>query len=96
MPDLFLLDNVNKGLLILVNARLQDCIKTTMTSTKGKILKTALHLFAQSGFDAVSTSQIADALSITKELYTDTLTVNKLSLMLSCQRWNKTIKKSLM
>ena len=37
-----------------------------MTSTKGKILKTALHLFAQSGFDAVSTSQIADALSITK------------------------------
>ena len=66
MPDLFLLDKVNKSLLILVNVRLQDCIKTTMTSTKGKILKTALHLFAQSGFDAVSTSQIADALSITK------------------------------
>ena len=37
-----------------------------MTSTKDKILKIALHLFAQSGFDAVSTSQIADALSITK------------------------------
>ena len=66
MPDLFLLDKVNKSLLILVNVRLQDCIKTTMTSTKGKILKTALHLFAQSGFDAVSTSQIADALSSTK------------------------------
>ena len=66
MPDLFLLDKVNKSLLILVNVRLQDCIKTTMTSTKGKILKTALHLFAQSGFEAVSTSQIADALSITK------------------------------
>ena len=66
MPALFLLDNVNKSLLILVNVRLQDCIKTTMTSTKGKILKIALHLFAQSGFDAVSTSQIADALSITK------------------------------
>lgn len=67
MPDLFFyIDNVNKRLLILVNVRLQDCIKITMTSTKGKILKTALHLFAQSGFDAVSTSQIADALSITK------------------------------
>ncbi len=34
--------------------------------TRSKKTKTALHLFAQSGFDAVSTSQIADALSITK------------------------------
>lgn len=37
-----------------------------MTSTKDKILKASLHLFAKSGFDAVSTSQIADSLSITK------------------------------
>lgn len=37
-----------------------------MSSTKNRILVTALHLFAQKGFDAVSTSQIADALSITK------------------------------
>lgn len=37
-----------------------------MTSTKDKILKAALHLFSQSGFDAVSTSQIAESLSITK------------------------------
>ena len=58
MPDLFLLDKVNKSLLILVNVRLQDCIKTTMTSTKGKILKTALHLYRhfeskQAIFDAI-------------------------------------------
>ncbi len=62
----FLLDNVNKSLLILVNVQVTRLYKTTMTSTKDKILKIALHLFAQSGFDAVSTSQIADALSITK------------------------------
>lgn len=37
-----------------------------MTSTKDKILKAALHLFSQSGFEAVSTSQIAESLSITK------------------------------
>lgn len=37
-----------------------------MTFTKDKILKASLHLFAKSGFDAVSTSQIADSLSITK------------------------------
>lgn len=37
-----------------------------MTSTKDNILKTALHLFAQSGFEAVSVSQIAESLSITK------------------------------
>lgn len=37
-----------------------------MTSTKDNILNVALHLFAQNGFGAVSTSQIAAALSITK------------------------------
>lgn len=37
-----------------------------MTSTKDNILNAALHLFAQNGFGAVSTSQIAAALSITK------------------------------
>lgn len=37
-----------------------------MTSTKDNILNAALHLFSQNGFGAVSTSQIAAVLSITK------------------------------
>lgn len=37
-----------------------------MTSTRENILKTSLQLFAQNGFDAVSTSQIAASLSLTK------------------------------
>ena len=37
-----------------------------MSNTKEKILLTALHLFAQDGYEAVSMSKIAGKLSITK------------------------------
>ena len=37
-----------------------------MTDTKEEILHTALHLFARDGYEAVSVSQIAGALGITK------------------------------
>lgn len=37
-----------------------------MSSTKEDILKAALHLFAQDGYEAVSVSQIAGALDMTK------------------------------
>lgn len=37
-----------------------------MEHTRERILQTALHLFAQNGFEAVSTSQIAGQLGITK------------------------------
>ena len=37
-----------------------------MSDTKERILKTALRLFAANGYEAVSVSDIASALSITK------------------------------
>ena len=37
-----------------------------MTDTKEQILMTALHLFAQDGYEAVSVSRIAGALGMTK------------------------------
>ena len=37
-----------------------------MKTTKEDILLTSLHLFAESGFDAVSTGMIAEQLGITK------------------------------
>lgn len=37
-----------------------------MTDTKGKILMTALHLFARDGYEAVSVSSIAGEIGITK------------------------------
>ena len=37
-----------------------------MTDTKEKILETALKLFAKDGYEAVSVSDIADELGITK------------------------------
>ena len=40
-----------------------------MRGTKERILLEALRLFARDGYEAVSVSEIADRLGITKEIY---------------------------
>ena len=48
-----------------------------MGSTKEEIMTVALHLFAKNGYEAVSVSQIAGVLGMTKERYTDIMKIRE-------------------
>lgn len=47
-----------------------------MANTKENILVTALRLFAQDGYEAVSVSKIAGELGMTKAHYIDTIKIS--------------------
>lgn len=51
-----------------------------MSNRKEEILIVALHLFARDGYEAVSVSQIAGALDMTKGHYTATIRVKEIFL----------------
>lgn len=67
-----------------------------MSKTKEKILLTALRLFAQDGYEAVSMSKIAGELGITKVHYISTIKISVIFLTLflnMCVNWILNVQK---
>lgn len=57
--------------------------------TKEEILITALHRFARDGYEAVSVSQIAGDLGITKVHCTDIIRISGIYLIILSRGWNR-------